>query len=156
MNKRIAARAVIIDDQLNTPILSVNDGAFYKIPGGKIEEGENLQTGLNREIKEEVGCAIEVLDKIGEFEFLMEENNKLNHSICYLAKLKGDKGQPSFDEGEKSRKFVLLWLNLDKAIEIFENCVPNTDNPTEIQIHHRDKNFLKQAKELLSKTEHIH
>lgn len=151
MNKRIAARAVIIDTELNTPILSVRDGDFYKIPGGKIEENEDLQTGLNREIKEEVGCDIEILDKVGEFEFFMESEGRSNYSVCYLAKLVGERGEPDFDENEKQRKFELLWVNIDQAIKIFERCVPKTDDPIEIAIHHRDLNFLKKARDLAVK-----
>lgn len=151
MNKRIAARAVIIDDNLDIPILSVHNGAYYKIPGGKIEEGEDLTSGLRREIKEEVGCNIEIIGIVGECEFIMPEKNNVNYSICYLAKLAGDRGVPHFEAEEIERGFKLIWMNIDRAIETFEKCLPNVIIPHRRLIHSRDLNFLKQTKQLLEK-----
>jgi len=151
MKKRIAARAVIIDNELNTPVISVRNGVYFKIPGGKIEDGENLEAGLRREIKEEAGCEVEILNKIGESDFFIKEKNLLNHSICYLAKLVGERGKPNFDKEELERDFSLSWMNIDKAIETFENCPLITDNNFELTIHRRDLGFLKKARDIIEK-----
>ena len=36
----------------------------WEFPGGKVEDGEALPAALQREIMEELGCAIEVFEKI--------------------------------------------------------------------------------------------
>jgi ADP-ribose pyrophosphatase YjhB (NUDIX family) len=144
-----AVRAVIIDEDLNTPILNVKNGEYYKIPGGTIEEGEDVERALEREIREEAGCKIEVIKKIGTHQFDVGEKNKTYHSTCYLAKLIGEKNEAEFDEWEKSRNFVLVWMNIDKAIDLFENTHPR--DLYEIIIHGRDLNFLKIAREEIKK-----
>lgn len=44
----------------------------WTIPGGKIEHGEAIETGLRRELKEETGLTVEILGLIGVFEALPE------------------------------------------------------------------------------------
>jgi ADP-ribose pyrophosphatase YjhB (NUDIX family) len=153
MIKVFAARAVIIDQSNNTAILSVKNGEYFKIPGGTLDDQEDIKDGLKREILEEAGCDIEVLDKIGEHEFYVSEKDKTYRSTCFLAKLKGNRGEPQFDDWEKSRDFMLLWINIDKAIKVFENIHPT--DPYEKIIHHRDLNFLKKARKIIKKDNFI-
>ncbi len=42
-------------------------GGMWEFPGGKLEDGETLQTCLKREIKEELGVKIKVNEEIGVF-----------------------------------------------------------------------------------------
>ena len=35
---------------------------MWEFPGGKVEEGESLQTAIEREIKEELKCEFKALD----------------------------------------------------------------------------------------------
>lgn len=37
---------------------------YWEFPGGKIEQGESKEEALKREIKEELGCMIEVYDHV--------------------------------------------------------------------------------------------
>lgn len=147
METRNAVRAVVIDSNLNTAILSVNNGQYYKIPGGTIEEGEDEGLALKRELKEEAGCAARIINKIGEFEFTGPLKKRTYHSTCYLTRLEGKTGNPEFDAWEKDHNFKLIWVNLDKALKIFDNCHPQ--EPFEKTIHERDYRFLRKAKEML-------
>lgn len=146
---RCAVRSAIIDANMNTAILSVYDGKYYKIPGGGIEEGESEMEALHREMKEEAGCQIEVIAKIGESAIFDPDKNKVFHSSCYLSRLSGKKGEPEFDEDEISRNYKLLWVNLGEAIELMEQTVVENDRHN--RIHNRDLEFLKKAKEYMDK-----
>ena len=64
--KRTAARAIILDNQNKIPLLWSNKYLFYKIPGGGIENGENIIKALKREIMEELGIKIKNIKPLGE------------------------------------------------------------------------------------------
>jgi len=40
---------------------------FWEFPGGKVEDGESLDSALQRELMEELNLKVEVLDDIGRF-----------------------------------------------------------------------------------------
>lgn len=46
---------------------------YWEFPGGKIEEGESKEEALKREIKEELGCVIEVFDHVEDTTYEYEK-----------------------------------------------------------------------------------
>jgi 8-oxo-dGTP pyrophosphatase MutT (NUDIX family) len=63
---RKAARAVVFDNDNKITILKVANHNYYKLPGGGVEEGEDLAKALEREAMEEIGCKISVTGEIGK------------------------------------------------------------------------------------------
>ena len=51
---------------------------YYTFPGGGLEEGESLEEGVLREIKEEFGINVKVVKKLYE-----NSSNKFNHKEYY-------------------------------------------------------------------------
>ncbi|MFA5132023.1 MAG: transcription antitermination factor NusB [Candidatus Paceibacterota bacterium] len=61
---------------------------YWTLPKGKIEAGENEQQGAAREIQEEIGIAVTILDKLGENEYIAnkpEQGKIVKHVSYYLA-----------------------------------------------------------------------
>lgn len=145
---RYAVRAVVSDQDNKFALLNANNGEHYKIPGGGIDESETPEEALNREVKEETGCEITVIEEIGEYEFESSDSDRKHHSFCYLAKVKGEKGKPNFDDYEKKRKFKLVWIGFDDAIKLLEQCKPQY--PFNAKIVKRDLYFLKEARKYLA------
>ena len=146
---RIAARAIVQDNKGNIAILSTPKSNHYhhKLPGGGLDEGEDIGKTLKREIKEEVGCQIEIIKELGE---IIEYKNKYNQkqtSYCFLAKLNGKIGKPNFTKEEKDAGYRVKWLPIDDAIKLFQDNIPEDYTAKFIQL--RDYTFLLEAKKLL-------
>jgi 8-oxo-dGTP pyrophosphatase MutT (NUDIX family) len=100
----------------------------YSLPGGGIEEGESTEEALIREMKEEVGCKIQDITHIGTGnEFSLSEDNEqmLQKTFYFLAKVKGEVGGVSMTNSEKERGLSIKWLSKEKAKKEFESSSPS-------------------------------
>lgn len=144
-DEREAARAVMFKDD-KIALIYVSKNKYHKLPGGGIEEDENIQMALEREILEETGCEIEVISEIGKSIENKYQQKKHQISFCFIAKVKSIVSNPSFTEKEKSDGFELMWVTLGEAIKLLEN-----DSPLDYMgnfIRQRDLTFLKKCKEI--------
>ena len=147
---REAARAVVFDGDKNVALLHVSKSGYYKLPGGGIEKEEDIETALRRECIEEIGCEIEILGEIGSITEYRKIFNITQISYCFLARLKGEKGIPAFEEGETEDGFKEIWLPYNEALEAIKK---NTTHEFEgrAYIVPRDIIFLEEAKKYLEK-----
>lgn len=146
---RRAARAVILNTDGTIAMQFTEGRGSHKLPGGGAEEDESIQDALRREIKEEVGCEIEVVEPIGITIEYRKKYELLQISYVYLAKVKGAIGAPQFDEGEVEDGMVSFWTDIDTAISLTKNDVPKDYEGKFIQ--KRDLTILEEAKILLAK-----
>ena len=65
---RNAARAVIFDTDKKVALLHATKKSYHKLPGGGIEDGEDMQAALKRELLEEIGCEANNLRDLGIIE----------------------------------------------------------------------------------------
>lgn len=145
---RSAVRAVLLDENGLTPILFVSKYSYHKIPGGGIEKGEKTEEALAREIKEETGCVAEITGEIGKVTEYRAAWNLLQTSYCYLGTVL-EKGEQNFTKKEKNHGFELVWVSLDKAINLL-----NGDESKDYEgkfIKERDSAFLREAKKFLDR-----
>ena len=145
--KRKAARAAVFDNEKNIAILKVGKHNYHKLPGGGVEEGENLAMALAREILEEIGCKISVVGEVGKIIEYRDKWNLEQESYCYLAKLVSKKGQSDFTKEEKENGFAVLWVSLNEAIEKIKKDQPDDYEGKFIKA--RDLCFLEEAKKML-------
>lgn len=138
---RKASRAVVFNEENKIAILNVSNDNYHKLPGGGIERDEDIITALRRELIEEVGVEVDVLDELGMIIEYRNNFKQLQISYCYLCKVVGEYQETSFTEEEKNNGFILEWVSLNEAISILEN-----DNPEKYMgkfIRERDLEFLK-------------
>ncbi len=154
---RISPRVVLFDKDNKTALLYVSKYNYYKIPGGGQEEGESREEALIRECKEEVGCDIDIIYEIGEIVEFRDRFKVKQETYCYLAKVKGDKGQSSFDQGELQSGFQSKWADLSEAISLVKNSRPEGNDLDDYDgpyagkfIVKRDLILLEKAKEILN------
>lgn len=71
--------AIIKDDCLL--LLFKRKRQHYEFPGGKVEPGENLKNAAIREIKEELGCGVDITGYLGYKEFTIDDRHFRSHNF---------------------------------------------------------------------------
>jgi 8-oxo-dGTP diphosphatase len=142
--KREAARAIVSDSAGKVALLRVGLYDYHKLPGGGIDEGEDIPTALERELLEEIGCKAEVTGEIGEIVEYRNQFELVQTSYCFMATQVGEKGQPDFTEKELGEQFSIVWAdNIDGAISLLEHDEPTNYEGKFIKV--RDLALLKAA-----------
>jgi len=142
---RESARAIVFDKDGNVGILNVSKQNYHKLPGGGIEAGEDIQMALKRECREELGCDIAIGAEIGQIIEYRKIFQLKQTNFIYLAKLVGEKGEPSFTPEEIADSFQIKWLPLEEAIRLLAADQPLNDEGR-LYIVPRDKFLLKIVK----------
>ncbi len=142
---RVAARGIVYDNDGKVAILNVSKKNYHKLPGGGVEEGEDLYETLKRECREEIGCEVEISGEVGEIIEYRKLYEIKQTSFCYTAKVVGEKGKPQFTEDEAEKGFEILWLPIQEARALLAADFPSAAEG-KMYIVPRDKAFLEQIK----------
>lgn len=119
--ERPAARGIILDghDVLMIYTRRYND---YSFPGGGVDEGEDLVTGLLRELSEETGAKnVSVLETFGDYEEFRPsyyDGIDVIHMISryYICSADRELGQAHPEDYEINNGSVPVWINIHEAI----------------------------------------
>jgi 8-oxo-dGTP pyrophosphatase MutT (NUDIX family) len=145
--QRFAARAIVFDQEKNVALLNVSKHNYYKLPGGGIEEGEEIEGALHRECLEEIGCDIVVKNEVGEILEYRDKYSLKQVSYCFIAEIEGAKNEPSFEQVEIDDGFKIVWVSLEKAIKLLKQSKPTVYNGNFIVA--RDLTFIEAVKSLI-------
>jgi 8-oxo-dGTP pyrophosphatase MutT (NUDIX family) len=118
-----SAGGVVIKD--NEVLLIYSDlKNTYAFPKGTIDQGETKDVTAVREVKEETGYSVEILDFLGDFTFDFDWKDGIRYRKTvsyYLMELANDEEpELNLQEGED---FVNIWTSIEKAYELltFDN-----------------------------------
>ena len=151
---RNIVRAIVYDEnRMFYFVRAVRDDEFGKATlietsGGGVENGEDLITAIQRELKEELGVYVDVVCKIGivsDYYNLIHRHNINNYFLCKI-KLFGQKNLTQ-DEIEKFHLSTLK-MSYEEAVIEYEN---RKDSKLGTLIANRELPVLHRAKEILDK-----
>lgn len=130
--KRTAVKAYAIRED-RILMVKTNEGA-YITPGGGVQEGEDLEASLKREVEEETGYKVDqVLNRLGQV-FVRKEDRFEPHktfeqiTYVYLVDLHEEKGLQRLEAYEKDLGFEACWVPPRLAYEAngaLMKAVPN-------------------------------
>ena len=151
---RNIVRAIVYDEnRMFYFVRAVRDDEFGKATlietsGGGVENGEDLITAVQRELKEELGVSVDVVCKIGivsDYYNLIHRHNINNYFLCKIKSF----GQKNLTQDE-IEKFHLstLKMSYEEAVIEYEN---RKDSKLGTLIANRELPVLHRAKEILDK-----
>ena len=132
--ERRTARALVFDGRHRVALLHATKKDYHKLPGGGIEEGEDIIEALKRECLEEIGCNIENVRELGIIEEYRNVFKMHQVSYCFIADLIGEKGQNHLEADEAADGFEPEWMSLDDAVKTLER---------EAAIEHYEGRFIR-------------
>jgi len=148
---RSIARAIVFDDECFLYFAHISrDDDFGKselieTSGGGVEPNEDLHAAIKRELKEELGCEVEVISKIGvvsDFYNLIHRHNINNYFLCRAVSF----GDRQLTEDEiNCFHLTILRLSFADAFAEYESCACT---PLGRLIARRELPVLKRAKEI--------
>ncbi|MGF1724677.1 NUDIX hydrolase [Photobacterium nomapromontoriensis] len=129
---RQAARGIILDGD-NILMLYTERYYDYTLPGGGIDDGEDIIAGLIRELEEETGAQnIRDIVEFGlyeEFRPWYKPEHDIMHmlSYCYVCTIDAQLGATRLEDYEVKNGMKPVWINLFDAIAHNEHTIANSD-----------------------------
>jgi 8-oxo-dGTP diphosphatase len=120
---RIASRGIVADGE-SIALLNVSKLAFYKLPGGGVEESETPEIAFKREIMEEVGCDCNISYSLGEIVEYRDGFKLKQTSHIFVSDLVGQVGSNHLEPDELAEGFEVMWVTPIEAIRLLESSAP--------------------------------
>ena len=121
---RYTARAIVKNGDLYA-VMYAEKFNLYSLPGGGIDDDEDIITALKREILEETGCTC---GKITDLGIVKENRAKADYTQCsyYYVVEANSMGTPQLTAAEKNNKTELQWHTLSEMIKLINDIEPST------------------------------
>ncbi len=110
-------RTILKDQDGNIALQHISNHHYHKLPGGSVDEGEDLEEALKREVREEVGCDCRPEKLLGMIIEYRNQYELIQISYCFTATLIGEIGEPELEQAEIDEGLVNIWLPAKEALE---------------------------------------
>ncbi|MBO0214784.1 NUDIX domain-containing protein [Vibrio sp. Vb2880] len=130
--QRKAARAIVLDGE---EILMLYTERYhdYTLPGGGVDEHEDILQGLVRELREETGAQnihnIKAFGLYDEFRPWYKDDADILHmvSYCFTCQVDRELGETNYETYEINNGMKPVWINIRDAIAHNEQTMANSD-----------------------------
>lgn len=116
MKRAFSAGGVVYkieNDNVKILLISTKDGKVWTLPKGIVEQNEDSEKTALREIKEETGVDVKIVDELGEtsYWFIMEGEKYFKTVKYFLAEYKGGQINPDWEVSSAQ------WFDIQEALK---------------------------------------
>lgn len=115
---RLTARAIVRNQDGLCAVMYSDKFKLHSLPGGGVDEGEDVLTALCREVYEETGC---VCDEIKELGIVEENRASLDYTqidYYYVVTTTHTPGENHLTESEQASHTVVRWHTFDEMVRL--------------------------------------
>lgn len=115
---RITARAIVKNQDGLYAVMYADKFKLHSLPGGGVEDGEDVLTALRREVYEETGC---VCDEIQELGIVTENRASLDYTqinYYFVVTTTHTPGENHLTEAEQDSRTVVEWHTFDEMVRL--------------------------------------
>lgn len=138
-NKRVSS-IVVKDDKILLIHRRKHGDEYWVVPGGGIEEGETIEEGLAREVKEEMGLDLKkffLITTTSEKIHLDGQEKEIEHYfyLCELSDGEPILGGPEAEANSEENWFNLEWVNKNNltSLDLYPNYLKQIINECKIK-----------------------
>ncbi len=117
---RLTARAIVKNWNGLYAVMYSDKFKLHSLPGGGVEDGEDVLTALRREVYEETGC---VCDKIKELGIVAENRASLDYTqinYYFVVTTTHKPGETHLTEAEQSNHTEVQWRTYDEMVRLIQ------------------------------------
>lgn len=144
---RRTARAIVKTRDGLFAVMYADKFHLYSLPGGGIEDGEDVLTALRREVYEETGC---VCDEVRELGIVSENRASLDYTqinYYFVVTTNHIPSENHLTEAEQANRTVTLWHTFDDVMQLI--CGQEFDRVQQKYLKARDVAALEEFSKTL-------
>lgn len=126
---RTAVRTILLNSNGEMALLYKAKKNEYKLIGGGVDEGEDLEDALKRETLEESGCEIEIVSSLGYVEEYRTKNSFMQTSYIYITRVVKNTNKLHLTKKEIDEGSELCWFKpeiaLKKISDSYSKIIPS-------------------------------
>ncbi|MEW6610711.1 MAG: NUDIX domain-containing protein [Patescibacteria group bacterium] len=136
-----------MNNEQQIALVYIKNPGYHKLPGGGMEDGESVEETLKRELREEIGCEVKVLEEVGRIIEYRDLKGQIIESYCWITQVLGELQEPQLTPDEKEKGLEIQWMGAEKALQMLQGESP--EHYFGKFIHVRELAFLNEAKRIL-------
>lgn len=129
-NRKRASAVIVKDNKLLLIKRIKPERVYFMFPGGGVEEGETVEQGLRREVKEELTLDVTSANPVAVFKNIEVPvwatiHNRLQDFYYFLVECEGipEIGGPEKESMGKENMYELVWMTLPE-VQLLQNLYP--------------------------------
>ncbi len=122
---RKAARGIVLNEKGEIALLHKKNKNEYKLPGGGMEEDETKEIAFQREILEETGCNVEIMEYMGYTEEIKSHSSFVQTSYVFISKVISNTNQLHLTQKEIEEGGELVWVMPEVALPLIQESFHN-------------------------------